>query len=65
MNTQVQLGPESAKASAAVIGTSLGLSNVSWSDIAAIVTVIYVCLQILLLMPKFYEHFKEWRSKKG
>jgi hypothetical protein len=51
-----------AKIGIAVGGTVLGLT---WSEWAAIVTIVYVAMQIVVLLPKFYETVKRWVLKHG
>lgn len=50
------------KLAAAVGGTVLGLT---WSEWAAIITILYVIMQIVVLMPKFLETIQQWRAKRN
>lgn len=54
---------EATKASPALAGAGYSMSGMPWSEIAAILTAVYVLLQIGLLVPKYIEVFKKWRSK--
>ena len=52
----------SVKVSAAVGGTLLGITVTDW---AAIITIVYVLMQIIVLAPTFLERIRKWRSKHG
>lgn len=56
-------------AAAAITGTVLGFTLSEW---AALVTIVFVLMQIVVLMPKFvkqcreyWRKFSAWRSKRG
>lgn len=57
---QVNAVHEVVKAAPAIVGTSYALAGLTLSEWAALLTCVYVILQIILLIPRF----KKWLFKK-
>lgn len=52
-----------AKASPAVAVAATGATGaVDWTSVAYMLTALYMVLQILLLVPKYRDMFREWRN---
>lgn len=69
-NSSNEITTAVAKAGPAIAGASYAVSGLQWAEIAAILTCIYVLIQIVLLLPKLRHQiqdwvirFKAWRSK--
>lgn len=65
---QTTLTPEFTKAGLAIGGTSYAIAGFSYSEVAAILTAIFVIMQIFVFLPKFLNRCKEvWNMifKKG
>lgn len=65
INAKIDAVHEGYKAAPALAGAGYSVAGMPWSDIAAIVTILYVLLQIGLLVPKYWELFKQWRTSKS
>lgn len=54
-----------AKASPAIGVAATGATGtVDWSAVAYMLTAVYMVLQILLLVPKYRQMLRGWRSKR-
>lgn len=56
-NGDVRVEQEVGKSAAATAGVGYTIMGFPLSDIVATVTIIYVCLQIMLIAPKVYERY--------
>lgn len=55
-----------AKASPAVVVAATGATGaVDWTSVAYMLTALYMVLQILLLVPKYRDMFREWRNPRS
>ena len=57
------LSMAAAKVSPPVIVSGLTLGGVQLQDWLIIATLIYTVIQIIILLPKLKQSFKEWRKK--
>lgn len=46
----------------AVVGTGV-TGTINWTDVAYMLTAAYMVLQIVLLIPKYRDMFRNWRKK--
>ena len=54
-----------AKAGPAIYVAATGATgSVDWSSVAYALTALYMVLQIVLLIPKYRQMFREWRGKR-
>ncbi|TKA90385.1 hypothetical protein [Halopseudomonas bauzanensis] len=58
-------GIAAAKAAPAVAVAATGATGaVDWTSVAYMLTALYMVLQILLLVPKYRQMFREWRHPR-
>jgi len=57
-------GLAAAKAAPALAVVATGATGaINWTDVAYMLTAAYMVLQILLLIPKYRQMFRDWRKK--
>ena len=56
---------EAIKTTPALVGTGYTLAGLPLSEWAALLTAVYVILQMILLLPRYTEWYKSWRSKRA
>lgn len=61
---QITAANETVKAAPAILGTGYTVAGLPLSELAALLTAIYVLLQIVLLVPRYVEWYKSWRLKR-
>lgn len=64
-NEQINAVYDAAKLAPGGAYMGLTVCGVSLPDIVTILTGVYLVGQILLLIPKYVEVYKKWRSKRG
>ncbi len=53
------------KAAPAVAVAATGATGaIDWTSIAYMLTALYMALQIVLLIPKYRQMFRDWRNRK-
>ena len=52
-----------AKTSPPVVVSGLALAGVQLQDWLILATILYTLIQIIILLPKLKQSFKEWRGK--
>lgn len=52
-------------APAAFVAATGATGAVDWNSVAYMLTAFYMLLQIILLVPKYTEMFKNWRKSDG
>lgn len=57
------LSMAAAKASPPVVVSGLTLAGVQLQDWLIMATILYTVIQIVILLPKLKQSFKEWRGK--
>lgn len=55
---------EAAKSAPPAIVTAMHLGGLSLADWVAILTMLYLALQIGLLLPRYLEKLRNWQQKK-
>jgi len=59
---EVTIAVAKAAPALAVVGTGV-TGTINWTDVAYMLTAAYMALQIVLLIPKYRDMFRDWRKK--